>query len=81
MAPIRGRPRFLTSQTTLNVVCPEECTIEMYHIVGGPRLPCLNSEGDIEIRSSELQIMSHEDCKIDNALALINGAAPICTLN
>jgi hypothetical protein len=56
-------------------------TIEMYHIVGGPRLPCLNSEGDIEIRSSELQIMSHDECKLNNALALINGVPAICTLN
>jgi hypothetical protein len=56
-------------------------TIEMYHIVGGPRLPCLNSEGDIEVRSSELQIMSHYECEVDNELALINGVSPICTLN
>jgi hypothetical protein len=36
--------------------------VEMYHIVGGPRLPCLNADGDIEIRADELQILDDEEC-------------------
>lgn len=47
-------------------------TVEMYHIVGGPRLPCLNSDGDIEIRSSDLEILSHDECK---------DRPDVCTLN
>lgn len=45
--------------------------VGMYHIVGGPRLPCLNSDGDIEIRSSKLQILDDEEC----------AASSICTLH
>ena len=47
-------------------------TIEMYHIVGGPRLPCLNSDGDIEIRSSDLQILSHDECKSRPDICILN---------
>ena len=37
--------------------------VGMYHIVGGPRLPCLTSDGDIEIRSSKLEILNDEECR------------------
>lgn len=45
--------------------------VGMYHIVGGPRLACLNADGDIELRSSELRILNDEECSSD----------PECTLH
>jgi hypothetical protein len=36
--------------------------VQMYHVVGGPRLPCLNENNEIEIRSSDLQILDDEEC-------------------
>ncbi|MBU2862470.1 PKD domain-containing protein [Reinekea forsetii] len=46
-------------------------TVGMYHIVGGPRLPCLNKDGDVEIKTRPLQILNDEQC----------AASSICTLH
>ena len=36
--------------------------VQMYHIIGGPRLPCIDADGNVAIEANELQILNDEEC-------------------
>ncbi|MFT7112836.1 MAG: hypothetical protein ACI9PC_001457 [Porticoccaceae bacterium] len=44
--------------------------VGMYHLVGGPRLACLDKDGNVEISGTELQILSDGECFL----------SPLCTM-